>query len=284
MDNSTSIFINPLTDFGFKYLFGEESNKQFILSFLNSLMVDGRVIKDVEFIDKEKISQTKTGRALIYDLHCKTADGGKIIVEMQNRSQSNFDDRALFYLSGDIYMQGRKGKDWDYRLTPVYGVFIMNFEWKDNTLQELREDVGLVNLRTLKLFSNKLKMTFLKIPMMDKTPEECKNTLDRWMYLMKNMENMKAMPNTFLNDPVFRNLNEVAQVAALPIDKQKIYERSLKAYRDWYSIAEAERSEGRIEGEREMLRKVVISMRSKGMTDTEISDMVNQPISVISTI
>lgn len=207
-------------------------------------MPEGKIIEDVEFVDKEKINQTKSGRALIYDLHCRTADGVKIIVEMQNRSQSNFDDRVLFYLSGDIYLQSRKGKYWNYRLTPVYGIFIMNFEWKDLSIQELREDVGLVNLRTLKLFSDKMKMTFLKIPMMDKTPEECKTTLDRWMYLMKNMENMKAMPTTFLQDPVFNDLNEVARVAALPAEERKNYERSLKAYRDWYSIMETERTEG----------------------------------------
>lgn len=202
MSELTSVFINPLTDFGFKYLFGEEANKKFILSFLNSLLTDGKVITDVEFVDKERISDSKSGRVLIYDLHCKTSDGEKIIVEMQNRTQTYFDDRALFYLAGDIYHQGRKGKNWDYRLTPVYGVFLMNFEWKENMVQEIRDDVGLVNLRTLKLFSNKLRMTFLKIPMMNKSPEECKSTLDRWLYLFKNMENMNTMPKAFMNDPV----------------------------------------------------------------------------------
>lgn len=90
----------------------------------------------------------------------------------------------------------------------------MNFEWKEDMVQEIREDKGLVNLRTLRLFSNKLRMTFLKIPMMMKTAEECRNTLDRRLYLLKNMENMDSMPKAFMNDPVFRDLNDVAQIAA----------------------------------------------------------------------
>ncbi|MBD5280539.1 MAG: Rpn family recombination-promoting nuclease/putative transposase [Bacteroides sp.] len=284
MSELTSVFINPLTDFGFKYLFGEEANKKFILSFLNSLLTDGKVITDVEFVDKERISDSKSGRVLIYDLHCKTSDGEKIIVEMQNRTQTYFDDRALFYLAGDIYHQGRKGKNWDYRLTPVYGVFLMNFEWKENMVQEIRDDVGLVNLRTLKLFSNKLRMTFLKIPMMNKSPEECKSTLDRWLYLFKNMENMNTMPKAFMNDPVFRELNDVAQVAALPVKKRKNYERSLKAYRDWYSIIETERAEGIVEGERKMLNANVARMRSNGFSDKDIAKILDQPLDLILSI
>ena len=292
MSELTSVFINPLTDFGFKYLFGEEANKKFILSFLNSLLTDGKVITDVEFVDKERISDSKSGRVLIYDLHCKTTDGEKIIVEMQNRTQAYFDDRALFYLAGDIYHQGRKGKNWDYRLTPVYGVFLMNFEWKENMVQEIRDDIGLVNLRTLKLFSNKLRMTFLKIPMMNKSPEECKSTLDRWLYLFKNMENMNTMPKAFMNDPVFRELNDVAQVAALPVKKRKSYERSLKAYRDWYSIIETERAEGRVEGiaegiakgERKMLNANVAQMRSNGFSDKDIAKILDQPLDLIQSI
>lgn len=55
MSQITSIYINPLTDFGFKYLFGQEENKQFLLSFLNAIMQGHRVITDVEFVDKDYV-------------------------------------------------------------------------------------------------------------------------------------------------------------------------------------------------------------------------------------
>ena len=59
-----------------------------------------------------------------------------------------------------------------------------------------------------------------------------------------------------MNDPVFRELNDVAQVAALPVKKRKSSERSLKAYRDWYSIIETERAQGREEERITMARKL----------------------------
>ena len=66
---------------------------------------------------------------------------------------------------------------------------------------------------------------------------------------------MDAMPKAFMNDPVFRDLNDVAQVAALPQKKRRNYERSLKAYRDMYSIMETERADGLAEGLKRGLQK-----------------------------
>lgn len=252
MNAQISTYINPLTDFGFKYLFGRDADKEFILSFLNALEIGGEeAIVSVEFIDKENKGVSKDDRALIYDLHCKLRDGTKIIVEMQNRYQAHFDDRAIFYLAADLYRQGEKGDGWDYRLTPVYGVFLMNFEWKGIEEQHLREDVCLYNMQSRRIFSDKMRMTFLKIPMMDKNAEDCETTYEKWLYLLKNMDKMEAIPNTFMREPVFRRLGEKAKYAALSEKEKKAYNESLKVYRDNYAIAETERKEGREEGRKE---------------------------------
>lgn len=248
MSDSTSTYINPLTDFGFKYIFGRHAEKKFTLSFLNALIGDDIPITDIEFIDKEKKGESKDDKALIYDLHCILKDGSKIIVEIQNRYQTHFDDRAIYYLAADLYAQSEKGDDWNYRLTPVYGVFLMNFEWRNVDEQHLREDVCLYNMQTKKVFSDKMRMTFLKIPMMHKDAEACETTLERWMYLLKNMEKMEALPQSFAKDPVFRDLNRVARYAALTDKDKKAYKESLKAYRDAYAIYETEQAIGEARG------------------------------------
>lgn len=48
-----STYINPLTDFGFKLIFGQPENKDLLLSFLNGVFQGEREIADVEFVDKE---------------------------------------------------------------------------------------------------------------------------------------------------------------------------------------------------------------------------------------
>ncbi len=272
MEEIISTYINPLTDFGFKFIFGRDADKEFILSFLNALIGGKTPIESVTFIDKEKKGESKDDRALIYDLHCLLADGSKIIVEMQNRYQTHFDDRALYYLAGDIIAQGEKGEGWDYSLTPVYGVFLMNFEWRNVEEQLLREDVCLVNMQTKKVFSDKLSMTFLKIPMMDKEADDCKTTLEKWLYLLKHMETMEAIPQTFAKDPVFRRLGKVARYAALNEKEKQAYQASLKAYRDGYAIAETERKLGRAEGRAEARQESIRIMLSFGIPEEQIAE------------
>ena len=276
MGEIISTYINPLTDFGFKYIFGREADKDFTISFLNALNIGPKPIVDITFVDKENKGESEDDRALIYDLHCELEDHTKIIVEMQNRYQSHFDDRAIYYLSADLYSQGKKGKDWGYELTPVYGVFLMNFEWRNVEEQHLREDVCLYNIQTKTVFSDKMRMTFLKIPLMEKSAEECETTLERWIYILKNMEKMEAIPMTFKKEPIFSKLNQVAKYAALTEDDKKAYKKSLKAYRDSYAIAETERTigreEGRAEGRAEEIKTAIRHMLSFGISPEKIAE------------
>ena len=119
-------FINPFTDYGFKFLFGREVEKELLIDFLNDLLVGEHVITDIQFLNNEQQPEVKTERGLIYDIYCRTNTGEHIIVEMQNREQPYFKDRALFYLSRAITQQARKGI-WNFQLDAVYGVFFMNF-------------------------------------------------------------------------------------------------------------------------------------------------------------
>lgn len=119
--------------------------------------------------------------------------------------------------------------------------------------QHLREDVCLYNMQTGKIFSDRMRMTFLKIPMLNKDANECQTTLERWLYILKNMEKMEAIPQTFMKEPVFRSLERVARYAALSENDKKAYKASLKAYRDAYAADEASRNRGKAEGRAEGL-------------------------------
>ena len=122
-----SKFINPFTDYGFKLIFGREVSKNLLIEFLNDLLEGERVITDLTFLNNEQLPDYPEGRGIIYDVYCTTDTGEKIIVEMQNRMQSNFKERSIFYLSRAIVNQGRTGHDWKFEIKAVYGVFLMNF-------------------------------------------------------------------------------------------------------------------------------------------------------------
>lgn len=134
-----SKFINPFTDYGFKLIFGREVSKNLLIEFLNDLLEGERVITDLTFLNNEQLPDYPEGRGIIYDVYCTTDTGEKIIVEMQNRMQSNFKERSIFYLSRAIVNQGRTGHDWKFEIKAVYGVFLMNFIMDKNIKQTRRQ-------------------------------------------------------------------------------------------------------------------------------------------------
>ena len=248
-------FINPFTDVGFKIIFGEEFSKPHLLDFLNALLVGERVITDVTFLDKEQPALYDGDRSPIYDVLCETDKGEKIIVEMQNREHPNFKERMLYYAAEAIVRQGEKGSAWSYDIKAVYMVAFTNFTLTGYE-GRLRIDVGLTDLQRNEPFTGKLRLICLQMPCFTKEAEECENQLERWIYILKNMEILDRMPWAAQN-AVFRRLAEVAEVSALSKEERIKYDYALKRFRDAYNTitgAEAKglaegRAEGRAEGE-----------------------------------
>ncbi|WP_222536443.1 PD-(D/E)XK nuclease family transposase [Pedobacter polysacchareus] len=53
-------FLNPLTDFGFKHLFGTDANKDLLISFLNALFKGEKKIVDVTYRPTEHTGDEET--------------------------------------------------------------------------------------------------------------------------------------------------------------------------------------------------------------------------------
>ena len=125
--NDLGVYINLLTDFGFKRIFGTEDNKDLLIAFLNSVLKIKGGIKDLQYANPERKGRIKSDRTTIFDLHCITGKSERIIVEVQNHSHKNFKERGLSYACRAILDQEKKGKEWKFELCPVYVVNIVNF-------------------------------------------------------------------------------------------------------------------------------------------------------------
>lgn len=64
MAGTTDRYINLFTDFGFKKLFGEEPNKDLLISFLNSLMVGQEQVSDLSYLKNERLGKMKVNGKL----------------------------------------------------------------------------------------------------------------------------------------------------------------------------------------------------------------------------
>ena len=119
-------YLNPLTDFGFKKLFGTEPNKDLLKDFLNTLLPEEHHVVTLEYGQHEHLGQTPVDRKAIYDLYCKNEQGEHFIVEIQKAKQNFFKDRSLYYASFPIQEQAPRG-DWDFRLKAVYTIGVLDF-------------------------------------------------------------------------------------------------------------------------------------------------------------
>lgn len=236
-------FINPFTDWGFKHIFGREVSKDILIEFLNDLLQGERVIKDLRFLNNEGQPEQKELRKVIYDIYCETDTGEYIIVEMQNRRQEHFKERALFYQSQAIYRQGTKGQNWDFRLDAVYGVYFANFylDGKDNG--KLRRDIVLADTETHEVFCDKLRQIYIELPYFIKKEEECETDFERWIYVLKYMEVLERMPFKG-RKAVFDRLEQMASKANMTVAERQQYEEEWKNWNDYYNTLDYAKKEG----------------------------------------
>ena len=254
-------FINPFTDIGFKRIFGQEISKPLIIDFLNSLLHGKERITDITFLDKEQPALFEDDRSLIYDIYCKTDNGENIIVEMQNKSQPYFKNRSVYYASEAIARQGERGTYWRYNIEAVYLVAFLNFCPMDFE-RKFRTDVGLQDMESNKTFSDKMRMTFMQLPLFKKEADECDTDFDKWIYVLKNMETLTRLPWA-AKSSVFKRLEQIADVASLSRKERMKYDVGLKKYRDTLSVLEGAKQDGLAEGRAEGLAEG----RAKGLAE-----------------
>ena len=83
-----------------------------------------------------------------------------------------------------------------------------------------------------------------------KDADECENQVERWIYLLKNMETLNRLPWA-AQSAVFKKLESIADVGAMTRAERLQYDEALKKYRDTISVFEGVRMEGREEGRKE---------------------------------
>lgn len=263
MSEQRERYINPLTDFGFKKLFGTEPNKVLLIDFLNQILPD-RKIKDLTYSSGERQGLTEVDRKAIFDLYCIGDSGERFIVEMQKAKQNYFKDRSVFYASFPIQEQGKKNK-WDYQLDPVYSVGVLDFIFDDHkNEEELLHVVELKNQRC-EVFYDKLKFVYIELPKFKKKEEELETHFDKWMYVFTHLSQLQDRPKK-LQERVFAKLFEAAEIAKFSPKEREAYEESLKYYRDIKNVVDTSREEGREEGREERNIEIARALKKSGVS------------------
>lgn len=267
-------FLNPFTDFGFKKLFGEEPNKDLLMSFLNTLLPQKHQISDLQYTKNEHLGQTQIDRKAIFDLHCKNSQGEYFIVELQKAKQKYFKDRSVYYATFPIQAQAEQG-EWDFKLQAVYTVGILDFVFDDNDGNEVIHTVQLKNQQQ-QIFYDKLTFIYLTLPNFNKTLEQLETLQDKWFYVFRHLQELKEIPSA-LQESVFAKLFKIAELANFTPQDRQAYHDSLKYYRDLKNVMDTKFEEGQL-AER---RNNVKTMSANGFSVDMIAKALSLDISTV---
>lgn len=267
-------YMNLMSDYAFKRTFGSEKNKSILIQFLNHILNLEDKIVSLTFHDKESIPNTSDEKRVVYDIYCVTQHKRHIIVEIQRTIQPTFSDRALTYCCSLLMRQVKRG-DRTYNLNDIYGIFIMDFHLLGHDPVPLRE-VGLYDFTCKERFSHRLNNVFLDLTMMNKhTFEECETDVERWLFLLKNIETMNSKPKGY---PEFDELFDAADMSNLVNEEAVAYSESRQrmindrqGIMEWGEII---REETRKEARKETLKSSILNMKNLGMAIDKIATLL----------
>ena len=287
-------YIDPLTDFGFKRIFGSDPHKDLLIGLLNSVFGGRKHIVSLEYNKNEHQGDTGDEGGAIFDLTCTGQDGERMIIEVQRGRQANFRQRAIYYTSLLAAGQAPRGKraGWGYALPEIYFIALLeDFSVDMDNNGRYLQDICLANRDTGKVFYEGLGYIFLELVNFAKKEEELENDLDKWLYVLKNMSHMDKIP-VFVRKTIFEKVFSIAEYSNMTREEKNMYNSALK--RKWdnqnvldYAVktakeegmkeerakAEAEKKKIILAAEAEK-RKIVLALKKLGMPAKDIATAV----------
>ena len=254
-EGNTPKYLNLLTDFGFKKMFGEE-NKKFLIAFLNSILADSvGTIEDLTYLNTEQLGESPKEKKMVYDIYCTTSDKDHIIVELQIGGQSYYGERAFTYVSRLVSKEAKKGER-KYHIPPIYSINILDFRMTVfNDCSNYFWEIQLKDQKN-RIFLPQIKFLFIELCTFARLfkKSEYRETLHRWLYTIKNMgeESTRECP---FDDPLFQDFFEQGKIDKLTTMEKEDYAKSILEYQEVKDTIEYEREYARNEGREEGLAK-----------------------------
>ena len=164
-------FVDITNDIAFRKIFGNDSKKKSLISFLNAVidLPKNNQIIDVEITNPYQLGKLSGGKSTIVDVKAKDEKGNIFIVEMQVAEFDFFHKRILYYTSQSYVSQIDKGVQYD-KLKPVYFIGILEFEIGSNSNYFSRHKV--LDVETKERVIQDIEFNFIELPKFEKTIEQ----------------------------------------------------------------------------------------------------------------
>ena len=266
-------FVDITNDIAFRKIFGNDTKKKSLISFLNAVidLPRNEQVVDVEITNPYQLGKLSGGKATIVDVKAKDEKGNIFIVEMQIAEFDFFHKRILYYTSQGYVSQLNKGVQYE-KLRPVYFIGILEFEIGQNPNYFSRHKV--LDVETKEQIIQDVEFNFIELPKFDKTIDRLESSIDQWTYFIKNAENLTIIPESVKDEGLKEAYIEASQQNWTQLELDDYLRASIKERdeigRIEFAIKKAEKK-AEIKGEIKRNLEVAKSLKDNGVAIDIIS-------------
>ena len=264
-------FVDITNDIAFRKIFGNDSKKKSLISFLNAVieLPKEELIIDVEITNPYQLGKLSGGKSTIVDVKAKDEKGNVFIVEMQIAEFDFFHKRILYYTSQSYVAQLDEGVKYN-KLKPVYFIGILEFEIAQNTNYFSRHKV--LDIETKEQIIQDVEFNFIELPKFNKTIDQLETSIDQWTYFIKNAENLTVIPENVKDEGLKEAYSEADRQNWTKLELEDYLKASMKEQDDIGRIEFAEKKAAE-KATQKAMPTIAETMKSKGYSTDIIIEL-----------
>ena len=233
---NTNFIMKPKNDYVFKKIFGDEKNKDILISFLESTL--NRKISDVRIQNGELTKENISDKKSILDIRATIDEKIEAEIEIQLSRTIYMPARSLYYWS-KIYCEQLKIGDEYRKLKKTICINIVDFEVTESKkyhsvyrLKELEEEFEL---------TDKMEIHFIEIPKLKGYLKE--DNLSQWIKFINSSSESEMRNMAVLNENIDKALEILMRMSQSDEERAAYLSREMALHDEATKLEEA-REEG----------------------------------------
>ena len=221
-------------DYAFKRVFGVEENKDVLQDLLECILdIPPENIAGLELLDKELHKDSISDKTGVLDVKLRLKNNIIIDIEIQNRWNSEFVQRTIFYWA-KMYTENLKTSDVYTKLPKCITINIVGEGFDLNNL--LHSEYNVVEKHINERLSDELEIHFLNLAKVKEQQEsfeqdEKKKKLYNWLKFIKT-DNPEVRKMLAESSEMMAKANETIEVMEMSPKEKWLYENRMKYEHD----------------------------------------------------
>lgn len=255
-------------------------NKYIAKGFLMALLeLEEKEILDLEVIDPYEEGEDEEEKEGILDVKIYLNNNKRINIEMQNRYQSDWSERSVFYNCRMFTERFYHGQEYG-ELEPCIHVGILDFNLMKG--RGFHHHIKLLDIKTQEEYSDKLQFHVVQLKKLKDVDNKEKETeLYYWAKLLA-AKDWKEVEDTIRGNPYREAVKDEMYKMSQDEKERYLYLREEMAYSDELSRLRTAREEGMQQGKQLFLQ--CIRLKKQGLSNEEIANKCDTDIKEIEEI